>query len=394
MEKQGTDRPAICFLFATTEFTGAAKMGYHFARAFVAAGYEVTAICGPRPNYEVPSVMEPLREAGVRVIEETGFNSFFSFSLWRRIRRRFKEIRPRAVVSMFNSDAKIAAWAAKAQEIPFFVSVQNQNTFFGRPLVRALKRSIYGLTLRLCAARIVCTSKAVKDRLALDHALPPRLLCVLPNGIEVAAYVAGTLRPETLRASLSLPPDATLLINVGRISEQKGQHVLARAFAAVCAEHPEAHLLLVGETDPDLPDTVRYNEELRALVAGQGIGSQMHFLGWRNDIADLLGASDIYVHSALWEGWALAPLEAMAGARPTIMTDCSGVPRGFTDGVDGYIVAPGEAEPLARAMRDALKLSTPERAEMGVRGRRVVEQNYDVKEIGRQFVELVEAASK
>ncbi len=385
--------PGICFFFSTTEFTGAAKMGYFFAKAFAGAGYEVTAFCGPAPAYEVPSVTGPLRTAGIRVVEEHGFESFFNVSLWRRIHRYFKERRPRAVVCMFNSDTKIAAWAARALGIPFFVSVQNRNTFFGRPLIRALKKHVYGFTLRFCATRIVSTSGAVQDQLVQDHGLPEALMCILPNGIDTAAYESGKLSPETLRASLALPPESVLLTNVGRIGEQKGQQVLVRAFAAVCQEHPEAHLLLVGEVATDLPGSLEYAETLHAQVTAHGLEKRVHFLGWRDDIADVLGASDLYVHSALWEGWALAPLEAMAGARPTIMTDCSGTPRGFADGVDGFIVPAGEAEPLAGAMRAALKLSGAERVEMGRRGRRIVEQNYDVKEIGRQFVGLIEAAA-
>ncbi len=364
-------------------------MGFYFAQAFLGKGYQVSAICGPRPSDNIPSVIDALREAGVEVIEETGFESFFDLQLVKRLRLRLQEMRPAAIVCMFNSDTKLAAWLALWLRIPFFVSAQNHNTFFGSPLVLWLKRHIYSLTLKICVTRVVCTSDAVRRKLVLDHGLPARKMCILPNGIDTAKYTAGKLTRDGFRQSLGLPPDAFLFINVGRIGEQKGQEVLLRAFAQAVASGLSAHLLLIGDTSADLPETIRYGEALRAFVRDHELKDRVHFLGWRDDIADVLCASDVYVHSALWEGWALAPLEAMACSLPAIMTDCSGCPEGFVNGTSGYIVPTGAAEPLASAMSSAFRLTAPERLSMGARGRQIVQENYDIQAIGRKFVEIV-----
>lgn len=387
-------RRTVIFFFSTTDFTGAAKMGYHFARAFQTAGYTVIAVCGPRVEGSKVVVMEPLRECGIRVIEENGFESFFNRSLFRRIQTLLREERPAAVVCMFNSDTKLVAWAARGLRIPFFISAQNRNTFFGRPPLPWIKERIYALTLRLCATQVVCTSEVVKQEFVSGHRVPERLISVLPNGIDTKSYRPGAARREDIRASLGagIGPDDLLCVNVGRIDSQKGQDVSLRAFAKVTAPGRVVRLLFIGEPSAGIPGSLDYAAALKTLAAELGVADRVHFVGWRSDVPDVLRACDVYVHSSIWEGWALAPLEAMASSMPVVMTDCSGSPNGFVHGADGYIVPTGKDEPLAAAMQAALRLTDAERAEMGRRARQLVEREYDIEQIGQRFVELIESS--
>jgi glycosyltransferase involved in cell wall biosynthesis len=85
-------------------------------------------------------------------------------------------------------------------------------------------------------------------------------------------------------------------------------------------------------------------------VAAVGVDGHVHFLGFRQDIPDLLAASDSFVLPSLWEGLPMALIEAMASGLPVIATAVSGSKQVVVDGESGMLVGPGKAGELAEAI--------------------------------------------
>lgn len=148
-------------------------------------------------------------------------------------------------------------------------------------------------------------------------------------------------RRKEVRAGLGVAADAVLLISTGRLIPQKDLAMLLSAFAELVAQGVKAHLLIVGTGQ----DQVKLEEKARAL----GLGRNVTFLGARGDIAELLGASDIFVLSSIWEGIPVGLLEAMSAGLPVVATAVGGVPEVVGKG-GGTLVAARDADGFANAL--------------------------------------------
>jgi glycosyltransferase involved in cell wall biosynthesis len=202
---------------------------------------------------------------------------------------------------------------------------------------------------------------------------------VVPNAVDLARYRPGGDEERTAaRARLHLGTEP-LVVCVGRLSPQKGQDLLLDAWPAVLSEVPTARLLLVGD-GPDL-DVLRRRE-----VTG------VHFAGHREDVADWLLAADVVALPSRYEGMALTLLEAMATARSVVAHDVAGMaealaPPGRPPG-GGLVRAkdgPGLAAAIAARLRDPDQAAAEGRA-----GRRIVEDNHDLKAWSERLCTLTE----
>ena len=81
-----------------------------------------------------------------------------------------------------------------------------------------------------------------------------------------------------------------------------------------------------------------------------GIADRVHFLGRREDVAELLASSDAFALASLWEGNPLSVMESMAAGLPSVVTSVGGVPELVEDGIHGFVVQPGDAQAMSEAM--------------------------------------------
>jgi glycosyltransferase involved in cell wall biosynthesis len=154
----------------------------------------------------------------------------------------------------------------------------------------------------------VANSAATKAAFAGYPARYRRSMVLIEHGIELPASARS--RQEVVR-QFDLPADAPLILNVGRLVEQKNQAVLIRALAGV----PDAHLVLAGGGAKD--------GAYRALAMSQGVADRVHLLGplASPDIADLYAAADLFVFPSTWETFGLAAVEAATAALPLVVSD-------------------------------------------------------------------------
>ena len=182
---------------------------------------------------------------------------------------------------------------------------------------------------------------------------------VIYNGINIDTFSTMTQPRQEIRNSLNLTQEAVVCITVGRLVPVKGQINLINAFPKVMAQHPNTHLLIVGEGE--------LHKELLQQVNHLNLTKNIHFLGWRSDIPNLLGASDIFVLPSLNEGLGLVLLEAMAQHLPTIATHVGGVPEVVEDGKTGLLVPAQSPHALTQAINQLIASPT-QRQEMGEAG--------------------------
>jgi len=374
----------VVIVCGSGDYTGGCRMSHLYGRALRAAGWSVSYVIGDRPSDGI-CLADEARRDGFDVLEEKGFFRLFDFRLMRRLSRHLATIRPEFVLSTVQCDLKMTAEAARRAKVPFIVFDQNHHRFYGPWPLRVVKRIACGFELRR-AARIICVGARVAEQAIGEFKCQRERVVVLPNGIDIGPLLNGAGSADPLpRRNKNLR-----LLNVGRLDPQKGQKFLIEALSLL-KDNP-CELFLIGAVTNNNPESELYSKELQRLVNQFGFNEAVHFLGWRNDIAALNRACDIYVHSALWEGppLTISILEAMALAKPVIITDCAGFPEGFVNGKHGFVVKAGDAKALADAIRKMIAMSPEQRSEAGRHAQEFVRERHDAAVIERQFVNLCE----
>lgn len=166
------------------------------------------------------------------------------------------------------------------------------------------------------------------------------------------------------------------LLFVGRLAEVKGMAVLIEALPHVLKVHPETHLTVVG----DGPERARFEELARRC----GVEGAVTFAGYRSqaEVAEQLARTDVFVLPSFAEGVPVTLMEAMGAAVPVIATQVGGVSELVDHGVNGYVIRPGDPEPLADALIELI--GDPEgRQRLGDAGR---------AKVGAEFSNATEAA--
>lgn len=174
--------------------------------------------------------------------------------------------------------------------------------------------------------------------------------------------------------------DAPVVLCVSNFYPYKGHRELVEAAASVAAAFPKVLFLLAGRDAGTLEETVR-------LVQQKEITQRVWFLGSRPDVADLVQASDVFVHPSREEGFSNAILEAMAGGLPVVAFDVGGNGEAIVHGVTGLLAPPRDAGALASAIMKLL--ADPIRAqEMGRSAKRRAEEEFSLERMVRDMERL------
>lgn len=134
-----------------------------------------------------------------------------------------------------------------------------------------------------------------------------------------------------LRKSLGLKDTDFVMIYPAELSKRKRQIWLIEALTDTLLANPSMHLLLPGKDS--------LNGKCQSLVGQYGLEQNIHFLGFRNDIPQLLSISNIAVSSASQEGLPVNIMEAMYTGLPVVATNCRGNRDLIDEGINGYLVS-------------------------------------------------------
>jgi glycosyltransferase involved in cell wall biosynthesis len=173
-------------------------------------------------------------------------------------------------------------------------------------------------------------------------------------------------------------PGRTIVITVGRLTQQKNYPDLIQAFGLLKDRHPEARLVIVGSG--------RRLGELQSQAQQAGLAERVNFLGPRVDVPDLLEASDLYVNSSLWEGLPCTILEGMAAGLPVVATDVGDSARAVIREA-GRIVPPARPELLSEALANLLSQAEMRR-EMGAAAKAHVSRMYALEPWAERLLKL------
>jgi phosphatidylinositol alpha-mannosyltransferase len=226
------------------------------------------------------------------------------------------------------------------------------------PLSSFVKRAIVALQQRRAAALILSTP-AARDLIVNWNAVAAKCV-MIPHGIDPAPYNAiGNDNGHV---------GAPTILFLGGTERRKGIYVLLDAFARVRATLPDARLLIAGGGGRE--------GEVMAAVAKMADRDAIDFLGVveRGAVPELMRGISVFAAPSFGEPFGMALLEAMASAKPVVVTDAGG-PRYIVDPAGGAKVPVDDSTALARALVEILQ--SPERARaMGAYNRSAIESTY------------------
>jgi glycosyltransferase involved in cell wall biosynthesis len=186
-----------------------------------------------------------------------------------------------------------------------------------------------------------------------DQGLDPILL---PRGIRDDVFKPmDPARRAKLRRKENLRPDDVVFSFVGSICRRKGFDLLAQAFAALTQDHPGWRLWVIGPRTLSESQNINTDEVCQVTAPLQGLEEIVKYWGRiddRQQMAEILGESDVFVFPTRREGFGVVAVEAMAVGLPVIISLLPGVTdMANVEGETGFYIPSGDAEALKRTMR-------------------------------------------
>lgn len=267
--------------------------------------------------------------------------------------------------------AMIGAWLAR---VPVRI-----HTFTGLvfPTQHGLKRMILVWVDRLicfCATNVVPEGDGVKEDLVLARITTKPLQKIGHGniaGVDTDYYTPGVdgvaHTGREIREKIGVGPEEFLFLFVGRLNKDKGVRELVSAFQSLGAK---AHLVLVGAVDKVDPVD-------RATMSAIEANPHIHYLGFQTDIRPVMACADALVLPSYREGFPNVVLQAGAMQLPALVTDVSGSNEAIEDGLNGWVVAPRDADALRMAMEGAIGLGKARLREMGLIARERVKERFE-----------------
>lgn len=173
------------------------------------------------------------------------------------------------------------------------------------------------------------------------------------------------------------------VITVGSIHPRKNQKMLLQALAGIPEDVGKIRVRIVG---PFRDET--YASDLQRLVHHEELADQVDFLGWRDDVPDLLGKSNIFVLCSHAEGVPQVIREAMYARLPVIATEVGGVPEAVQHGKTGFLVSPNNQEEMKEYLLTLVEEPEQRRA-MGKRALQYARERFSKEEWISSYINML-----
>lgn len=302
-----------------------------------ARGHEVIGACAEGP------LLQAVRDEGFRVVAlpfERRLSPIAHLRALAALIALFRAERPDIVHAHMPISGLLARLAARIVGVKL-IAYTCHGFLFNQPGPAARRRA--SLLLERLAGRITHRFFTVSGAEADDARRLgiARNAVVVRNGRDPALFRPDPAMRQCVRAQLGVMPDRCVVIAVSRLVRSKGYPELAEALRDL----PRTELWVVGErlASDRGPD-------MEALLRESGLGGRLRLLGYRDDIAALMAAADVFVLPSFFEGLPMSVIEAMLCGLPVVASDIRGVQEEVEQGRTGLLVPPGDVGALREAI--------------------------------------------
>ncbi|MCG9704979.1 glycosyltransferase family 4 protein, partial [Photobacterium damselae] len=285
----------------------------------------------------------------------------------------FKQYKFDIIHSHSSKTGVLARLAAKLARIPLIVHTVHGFAF---PAAKSsFERRLYYILEKIgseVSDKIICLHKfdynIAVDELKVNKNIP----VIIPNGVDVTKFNPNRkFIKKTIRDECNISENDIVVGFIGRLWKQKNPKVLLDAAFLILKSRQDVHFIFSGDGE--------YIDEFRRLVVMKKLASNIHFIGWRNDIPDILKSFDIFVLPSLWEGMPLAILEAQATGLPCIVSSIQGNNILVTDNVNGFLFDLSDSTDLIDKLNILINNSKL-REQFGINALSSIKNNYLIDE--------------
>jgi len=343
---------------------GGAEQGcIDVAAELVKSGAKSIVVC--HGGHRIPEI---LRGGSTHI--EMPVHSKNPFVMWRNIARLRKIIRE-LDVDIVHARSRAPAWSAwKAVEgtkakfmttchAPFNIS-GDVKKFYNSSIARG--------------ERVIAISNYVREYLLANYEIEDRNIRVIHRGVAIEKFHPGSVAPThliKLTNDWRVPDGCTIVMLPGRLTRWKGHLVLIEAMAKLKRE--DIFCVMIGD-DQGRTD---YRDEVEAAIKEKGLEGRVRIIGHCSDMPAAYMLANVVVSASTDpEGFGRIPIEAQAMGRPIVATNHGGAMETIIPGVTGWLVKPGDADDLARAIDEALHLIPEQRAIMGTHAMMHIAENF------------------
>lgn len=349
----------VLYVHNSLDLGGAQSVRYMFLKHLDSKSLQINICClGQKGEFG-----KKIENLGYRV---DAFNQPFDLSHFSTTRKLFHYIKSNnfdIVHSALFYANYHAALAASWAKIPFLVTEEH-----GEHYLHSKRRHfIYRAVARKISKRsslVFCCSDYVKRGIQQTYGLKDKNTVVLKNLTEDKRLDITRSKGE-MRTELNIPFDAIVMGTLSSLYWVKNQRILIEALAQL--NKNDLFLIITGD-GPIKNDLKEYAQKL-------GVYSRVRFTGWRNDVADMLNAFDIFVLPSVSEGLPICLLEAMSLALPCIASRVGGIEEVIKDGETGLFVAPKNLNDLISTLKRLIN-DRKFGLELGLAARKYVLDNF------------------
>jgi glycosyltransferase involved in cell wall biosynthesis len=325
-----------------------------------------------------------LKEAGYEVFYLSNIERIntFRFSILFRLVRILKEHNVDIIHCHAHKSTVYGTVAAVLAKTPVVMAHVH-----GLGRSRNFRRKLMNFLLFKKINKIVPVAKSVReDVLKNNWSVPEEKIFVLENSIDYRRFADVSISKEDAKKMLGLPSDAFVFGTIGRLAPTKGLLYLIEAFPKVKEQKPSAHLVLLGDGP--------CRAELEQQASNMSCRDSIHFLGYRDNIEQLLRGMDVFVLSSVAEGMPRAILEAMAAGVPCVATEVGGIPEIISGNNVGVLVSPKDSEALAEAMISIANITDEKLEKQVEKAQNRVRQFYSHQIVQEKLRKLYESEFK
>lgn len=261
----------------------------------------------------------------------------------------------------FASDI-IGPVLAKLAKIPIVISSRRDMGFKNK------KRHTWAYRLiNPFITKIIVNSQAVGLSLRTREKIEQGKMVVIYNGVNLKNFDPAIVNKTQLKKKLGLPVRSHVVGMIANLHPIKGYPDFLSAARFVINKLNDTHFLIVGDGNLKV--------SLQRTATELNINENVHFLGAKSEITEILSIMDVSVLSSLSEGFSNTILESMAMEKPVVATNVGGNPEAIVHGMNGLLVEPKASKDLSDAI--LLLLQNKKYAEyMGKNARETVRKRF------------------
>jgi glycosyltransferase involved in cell wall biosynthesis len=237
------------------------------------------------------------------------------------------------------------------------------------------------------ANHVIAVSDFTRQELKKYYNIPESRIRVVHNGVDTHKF-QPVENKQKVKAELGLNPDDTVILSVGRLYARKGLFTLIEAMPFVVKRFKHAKFVISGKGQSD--EVAKLNAHAERL----GVKDNIIFTGYYPDkkLPKLYQAADVFAFSTFYEHHPFAVLEALATGLPVVTTTVGGIAETIETGKNGLLVKPSASRQLSNALLYLLEHPS-EAAEIGIRARKTIVEQYDWSILVKKTMRVYEEAS-